>query len=661
VADVTDVIVGTFLTLLSGWHLVYLLIGVYIGLIFGLLPALGSSAGMAILLPFVFGMDPTLALPMMIGMMAVTPTADTFPSVLIGIPGSNGSQATILDGFPMSKRGEGARALSAAFTSSLVGGLFGAVILTFAIFSAKPLLLTIGFGEQLMLILLALSMVGTLAGANAFKGLASCGLGLLFGMIGTAPFTGAQRLTFDSPYLLDGVPLVIVGLAIFALPEIIDLVRRQAAISQTGISLGEGWIQGVKDTFIHIGLVMRCSIIGVIVGALPGIGGSVVNWVSYSHAVQTARDKSQFGKGDVRGVLAPESANNSQDGGALIPTLLFGIPGSGSMALLLAGFILIGIEPGIKMVSTSLDLTYLIIWSLALGNIFGAGTCVLLSKPIAKLTTVPSTVIAPFMFVLIFFAAFQATRDWGDLLALMALGTFAVYLKRFGWPRPAFMIGFVLSTQLENGIYRVVQIYQFSFLQRPVVLAILALTVVSVFFALRVKLHNTDLSAEGVHSPRHRWPQIVFYLVVVAFNVVVLVESFNWQFATALFPRTMAAITLALLIPVGIGLFTYDKPSTVFYEGEREEFGPGIEQRSNEYYLGWLLATVGLAALIGFVPAFSIFVYAFLRLRAHYSHRQCIIHTAALFALLAGMSYMLSLQYPAGLLQEYVPLPWPLA
>jgi hypothetical protein len=313
------------------------------------------------------------------------------------------------------------------------------------------------------------------------------------------------------------------------------------------------------------------------------------------------------------------------------------------------------------MVSTNLDLTYLIIWSLALGNIFGAGTCVLLSKPIARLTTVPSAVIAPFMFVLIFFAAFQATRDWGDLIALMALGTFAVYLRRFGWPRPAFMIGFVLSTQLENGIYRVVQIYQFSFLQRPVVLIILALTVVSVIAALRMKLHNIDLSETGVHSPRRKGPQIAFYLLLVAFNVAVLAESFQWQFATALFPRMLAIVTLALLIPVGIGLFTYDKPSTVFYEGEREEFGAGIEQHSNEYYLGWLLAAIALAALIGFAPAFSIFVYAFLRLRAHYSHGQCILYTAALFALLAGASYMLNLRYPEGLLQQYVPLPWPFA
>lgn len=346
-----DLIVDTLLRLLSGWHLFYLLVGVYVGLIMGVLPALGGSAGMAVLLPFVFGMEPSQALPLMIGMMAVTPTADTFPSVLMGIPGSNSSQSTVLDGFPMAKRGEGARALSAAFFSSLLGGVIGAIFLTVAIYFALPLLLLIGFGEQLVLILIALTMVGTLTGASPLKGLIACGLGLLAGTMGTAPSTGIQRMTFDMSYMIDGMPLVILGLGLFALPEIVDLVRRQFMISQTGVSLGEGWIQGIKDTIRNWSIVVRCSLLGVVIGALPGIGGSVINWVSYSHVVQTSKDRSRFGKGDVRGVIGPESANNAQDGGALIPTLLFGIPGSGSMALLLAGFILIGVEPGVEMVT----------------------------------------------------------------------------------------------------------------------------------------------------------------------------------------------------------------------------------------------------------------------------------------------------------------------
>ena len=653
-----DVIVETLLRLLSGWHLVYLLIGVYVGLVMGVLPALGGTAGMAVLLPFVFGLDAELALPMMIGMMAVTPTADTFPSVLMGIPGSNSSQSTVLDGFPMSKRGEGARALSAAFSSSLIGGIVGAAFLTVAIFFALPFLLMIGFGEQLMLILLALTMVGTLTGASPLKGLATCGIGLLVGTVGTAPTTGSQRMTFDLSYMIDGVPLVIVGLGLFALPEIVDLVRRQAKISETGTSLGSGWIQGVKDTFIHWGIVVRCSLIGVVIGALPGIDGSVINWVSYSHVVQTSKDKSRFGKGDVRGVLGPESANNAQDGGALIPTLLFGIPGSGSMALLLAGFILVGIEPGVEMITTNIDLTYTIIWSLALGSIFGAGTCVFLAKPIAKLTVVPAAIIAPFMFILIFFSAFQATRDWGDLAILIILGILGIYMRRFGWSRPAFMIGFVLSGQLENGLYRVTQVYGFSFLERPVVIVLVVMLAVAIYAAFRFKPKAEPLLDAPAHSADNRLPQLIFVGVLILIVAYALVQSFSWNFATSLMPRSVAFVTLLLLLPLAAAMVRTGKSAPFFYDSEREAFSGQVEYRTNEYYIALLAATMVGAWLFGFVVATTAFLYFFLWNKAKLKHWQCALGAACLVVSLLMISSLLGLRFPSSVVSSFVDLPW---
>ncbi|MGY8991622.1 MAG: tripartite tricarboxylate transporter permease, partial [Rhodospirillales bacterium] len=182
-----------------------------------------------------------------------------------------------------------------------------------------------------------------LTGGNPLRGIGTCWLGLMVGALGSAPATGVERLSFGTVYLIEPVKLVIVGLAMFALPEIVDLLRRSRTISNTG-KLGAGWLQGVKDACQNWWLVLRCAAIGTIVGALPGLGGSVVDWIAYSHAIQTTKDKHLYGTGDVRGVIAPESANNAKEGGALIPTLIFGIPGSGSMAILLGGFILIGIE-----------------------------------------------------------------------------------------------------------------------------------------------------------------------------------------------------------------------------------------------------------------------------------------------------------------------------
>ncbi|MDH3412658.1 MAG: tripartite tricarboxylate transporter permease, partial [Gammaproteobacteria bacterium] len=299
-----EIFVLAFYQLVEPTHLVFLFTGVILGLAVGILPGLGGIAGLSVLLPFVFGMDPANALAMMIGLLAPLATSDTFPSVLMGIPGTSNSQATVVDGFPMAKKGEGARALGAAFTASMIGGLLGAFVLTIAIFAARPVILAMGFGEQLLLVILALSMIGMLTGTSALKGLATCCVGLLLGSLGTAPATGEFRLGFESIYLSDGIPIVIVGLGMFAMPEIIDVLRRSSRISETA-QLGHGWIQGFKDVLEHWWIVLRCSVLGCIIGALPGLGGSVVDWIAYGHVIQSTKNRERYGTGDVRGVLAP--------------------------------------------------------------------------------------------------------------------------------------------------------------------------------------------------------------------------------------------------------------------------------------------------------------------------------------------------------------------
>ncbi|TDI62504.1 MAG: tricarboxylate transporter [Alphaproteobacteria bacterium] len=654
-----DAVLSAIVTLLSPSHLAFLSLGVVLGLVVGILPGLGGTAGLALVLPFVFGMEASHAIAVMIGLQSVTATSDTFPAVLMGIPGTSGSQATVMDGFPMSKRGEGARALSAAFTSSLFGGLFGAAVLSVAIFFAEPLIMAIGLSEQLMLVVLALAMVGTLTGISPAKGMAACCIGLMIGAFGSAPGTGEVRLTFDTEYLLDPVQIVIMGLAMFAIPEIIELVRRGKTISETG-KLGSGWLIGMRDWARNWGLSLRCAAIGCLVGALPGLGGTVIDWIAYSHAIQTTSNRESYGTGDVRGVIAPESANNAKEGGALIPTILFGIPGSGGMAILLGGFILVGIEPGFEMITTQLDLVYIMIWSIAIANIAGAGTCLILAPQIAKLTTIRYALLAPFMLGLIFFAAFQATRDWGDLIALLALGTLGVYMKRFGWPRPALLIGFVLAGKVESSINETVSIYGFSFLQRPIVIALLILTIIAVVAALRLKPSQPKLTEDGVHTNRDRTPQVVFFFAVVGFALLILWDSLQHDFQTALFPRVVATIGLFFMAPVGFHLLTKTNPHTVFYDSKWTEENVAAEHGTNEYYLGWLVAMLGVSALVGFVLGIAIFIYAFMRLRARSSHMYCTIGAVSFVLFLGVLSHFLVLQYPLGFLQDYVDLPWPL-
>lgn len=207
-------------------------------------------------------------------------------------------------------------------------------------------------------------------------------------------------------------------------------------------------------------------------GFIPGLGGSVVEWASYYFAKKTVKNSENFGKGDIRGVIAPESCNNAKDGGSLIPTLLFGIPASGSMAVLLGGLVLLGIEAGPKMVTTNLPLTLSIVWTLAFANIFGTTLCFLMAKPISLLTTINPNKLVPFLLVIICLGAYQATQHWGDLLVLLLFGAISWFMKQLDWPRIPFIIGFVLSTGSERYLFISISRYGYEWLTRPGVIII---------------------------------------------------------------------------------------------------------------------------------------------------------------------------------------------
>lgn len=662
----TDVLLSAIGNLLTFQHMLYMLVGVCVGLVIGVLPGLGGIAGLSLLIPFLYGMDDVSALAMLIGLVAVIPTSDTFSSVLMGIPGSSASQATVLDGFPLAKQGQAARALSAAFISSLFGGVFGAVILTGFVLIARPLILAFGSAELFMLSLLGLSMVAVLAGRSLPKGLAACGLGLLIGSIGGAPATGEFRMVWDISYLYDGIPLVVMGLGLFAVPEIADLLRRNQAIAE-GAKLGAGWFQGIRDWWANIFLSIRTAGIGCLIGAIPGLGGSVVDWIAYGHAVQTTKDTSKFGKGEIRGIIAPESSNNAMQGGALLPTLMFGIPGSGSMAVFLGGMILIGIEPGPSMVTTNLDLTYSVIWSLALANVFGAGLCIILAPQIAKLTRIPFQMLAPFMIMVICFAAFQATRDIADLIALLVLGVMGVLMKRFGWPRPALLIGFVLAPQAETFLYQAVQFYGWGFVTRPGVLIIAAIIALSVWFGLRNRVDEAapmaavEENSGGTAALTSRGPQIAFAGLVLACFAVAAWDTSHHSFLGAVFP--WGVIAVASLFAVGLLwvllLGTNENPA--IYDQEIHGDHVGKEGVGNLWGgVFWIALLIGLSALVGFFLALVSFFVIFLRLRAHASWKRTLLMTAGAAAFVLGLAYALSLNFPEGVLQRMASLPWPL-
>lgn len=649
----------------------YLLAGVLLGLCIGIFPGLGGIAGLSLLLPFMFGMEPVLGLALMIGMVAVVPTSDTFASVLMGIPGSSASQATVLDGFPLAKKGQAAKALSAAFSSSLFGGLVGAAFLTIFILVARPIVLEFRTPELLMITIFGLSMVGILAGQVALKGIVAAGLGMMIGTIGEGDSAGELRMaSYDIPYLIDGLKLVVVGLGIFAIPEIIALLRKDRAISERSV-LGGGWIEGVKDWFKNIWLSVRCSIIGVIVGVIPGLGGSVVDWIAYGHTVQTSKEKSGFGSGDIRGVIGPESSNNAKEGGGLVPTLLFGIPGSGSMAIFIGALALLGsgdIEVGPSMIKNNLDITYSIVWLLALANVIGTLICIGASGGIARLTTIPFNLLAPFLFMIIAFAAFQSSQDVMDLVTLFTIGLLGILMRRFDWSRPAFLIGFVLSNPAETYTNQAVQIASARFRKgfeegmdyifSPIVIVMIVITLISIVVGLR---QSKMIRPEGDVAAGSKVAPMVFLIAILGYLTIAFVDAAmipSYARTDAIFPLFIGGVSILGASILLVQMAFRSGPHPLFADSEVAD--KATLPRSLGATLAWFLALLVLTMLVGFILALAVFLFTFIHFRAGRSLLFSAVYTVCGIGFMMFMASMLNRDFPAGLLQSLVKLPWPL-
>ncbi len=479
-----DALIDGLLLVLQWKAFSLMMVGMLLGFIVGLLPGIGGPATLALMLPFIFKMAPAEAFAFLLGMHSVAATTGDITSVLFGVPGEGLSAATVLDGHPMAKRGEAGRALGAALMSSLVGALIGAVFLALAIPIVRPLVLTFGSPELFMLSIVGISCITSLSGLGArgqIRGFAMGFLGLLLSTVGQERQSGSLRFDMGLMYLWDGLDLIPVIVGIFAIPEIVDLAIRGTAIAgdKEPENLQAGVMEGVKDTFRHFWLVFRCSAIGVFIGIMPGAGGGVAQWMAYAHSVQSAKgvkDREGFGKGDVRGVLGPGAANNSKEGGELIPTIAFGVPGSGAMAILLGGFLIMGIMPGPDMLTKHLAITFSMVWTLVIANIVTVVLCLAILNHLAKITYVRGEIIIPFVLFLIFVGSYTANGQIADLIVTFIFGLLGYFMVLYGWPRPPLVLGFVLGKLIETYLFISVSRYGFSWLAHPIVVLLILLT-----------------------------------------------------------------------------------------------------------------------------------------------------------------------------------------
>ena len=476
-----------------------MMIGVSIGTFTAVAPqGLGMPLVYAIALPIVIKWEPLTGIALLIGASAVSAICAAYLPILFGIPGGSGSQATVLDGYPMGKRGEGRRALGASFMAGGMGSLIGTLTLIVAIPAARPLIYLMGSPELFVIMLWGLSMVAVLAGRRPIKGLIAAALGLLLATIGQQAQSGIMRYVFDQPYLLDGMSISIMALALFGIPSALDLALTKLGVEQQPVPLKGSLFDGTKDCLREWWLVVRCSFVGVWVGIVPGLGSQVVDWLAYGHAAQTCKGGRQtFGKGDVRGVIAPESANDAKDGGDLVTTLLLGFPQGVVTALFIVALLAWGYLPGPEMIKKNPEVIYSIVWLQGISGIVGTLVGFVLAAQLAKLAEVRYTFMVPIMFIFILLGAFSVNRDPLDLVVVIAFGVLGYFMRRFGYPRPAMILGLVLGDLMEKYLYRSVASYGFSWLARPAVIVLLLLAGLSLLFTLRAKKEDPASSFTG--------------------------------------------------------------------------------------------------------------------------------------------------------------------
>lgn len=458
--------------------------GVVVGVLSGALPG-GAVPTLVVLLGFAYGMDPFIALPLAIGMVSTVPTGDTLPAVLLGMPGSTSGQATILDGNPIAKQGRAGVALSAAYLASLIGGVIGAAFLFVTIPAARPIVNSFGAAEFFILGLVAIAVVGVVSSGALLRGLMVGAMGLLISMMGVHTASGFVRADFGSDYLYNGIHIVPLVIGLFALPEFIDMVISDKPIARSSGNdmmkqANSGRREGMRATLQNWQLVLRSAGLGVFVGILPGIGGSLAQWLAYASARQTVRGGTQtFGTGDIRGVIAPESANNAVDGGQLVPTLFFGVPGSVGMAIFLGFLVVIGVQPGPSMLADNLDLTYTIVFSLVLANLFATGLVLGFTPWLAKIAFVPPNILVPLVFAVLSLAAFQSNFQVADLLVMLVFGGIGFFMKTYSWPRPPIIISVVLGGIIEKNYGISSQTYGWDMFTRLPVIAIISLALLT--------------------------------------------------------------------------------------------------------------------------------------------------------------------------------------
>jgi putative tricarboxylic transport membrane protein len=470
----SDIFAGLDLAV-SPTALALMAVGVVLSTLIVAMPGLGGGFVQVLLLPIAVVLEPSLGLALFLAADVVSGTGNVFSSVLFGVPGSSMGVATVFDGYPMAQKGQARRALGAAFTSSAVGGLIGAMALAALIPVTRPIVLAMGPPEFFVLLLTAVLFMGYVGKGDTLKAFVVGGLGFLLSFIGQEPSTASLRFTFDVVYLFDGIQLLPFLIGLYAISEMMTLLLQRGSIAQQAADPGQGLWRGIKDVFVYWKTTIRSSVVGVIIGIIPGLGGETAQFLAYSQEAKVSKERDQFGKGAVQGVIASDACTNSKDGGALLPTLLLGIPGSSGMAVTLVFLIAIGIQPGPEMLGVNAPFLWQMVWVLVIANLMATAFCLSLSKPMARVTGVRASLVVAPVLCLAILGSYASTFSVGDIFTAVFFGIVGYFMNKHGYSRATLVIGFVLGQLLEKNYLLTTRLFGWEFLVRPGVLIITGL------------------------------------------------------------------------------------------------------------------------------------------------------------------------------------------
>lgn len=473
-------------TSLLPFNFMLIIVGMLIGIAFGALPGISSSMAIVLMLPFTYYMGIIPSIMLLVAIYTGSAYGGSITAILFNTPGTPEAVATTFDGYPMAQKGQAGRALGLAITASAFGGIFSIFVMLFLSPPLSTIALKIQSAEYFALTFLGIAVISSIGSKDIFKALASGLLGILIALIGIDPIGGVERFTFNSIELMNGLNFIPIMIGAFALGEVLSQVATRHSMKNLS-GQGKLVLTGVKikDFLQHKWVALKSAVIGTVIGILPGTGGSISSFVSYGVAMRTSKNKEEFGSGSEEGIVAPETSNNAAAGGAMIPTLVLGIPGSPTTAIILAALALQGLQPGPQLMVDQPLLLYCIFFAMLIASLLTFIGGRLGVRAFTVLLKLPYPILATFIIMLSILGAYAVDNNLFNVWIMLIFGVIGYLMKKYDFSPAALVLGLVLGPMMEESFRRQLLVTggdYMSFITQPISLVILILAVISLVF-----------------------------------------------------------------------------------------------------------------------------------------------------------------------------------